>query len=131
MNYFRRFHKHYFFVSLIALGMLIRTFVATGYMLNTQTTEGDLIVVTLCHGPNNINQLPGINQSNNKKSAPDDDKQTTCNLWTSSGTSLALQYFNPDYQNEFSDEQLILYKVTFYKSSIRSSKFARAPPGLI
>ena len=132
MNYFRNLNKHYLLVCLITLGMLMRTFVATGYMLNTQATDGDLIVVTLCHGPSNINQLPGISQSNNEKSVPDDDnKQTTCNLWTSSGTSLALQQFNPDYQNEFSDKQFILYKVTFHKSSINSSKFARAPPALI
>jgi len=101
-------------------------------MLNTQTNNGNLITVTLCHGPNNINQFPGLVKSNNGKSPPNDNtEQTNCNLWTSSGTSLALQYFNPDYQNEFSDDQLILYKVTFHKSSIRSLKFARAPPALI
>ena len=131
MSYFRTLNKYYLFIYLITLGILLRTFVATGFMLNTQANTDSSITVTLCHGPNSINQLPGLDNSNNRKSLPgDNDKETTCNLWASSGTSLALQYLTPDYQNNFSDEYFVSYKVKFHKSSISLSKFVRAPPSL-
>ena len=124
--------KYYIFIYLITLGILLRTFVATGFMLDTQVNTDSSITVTLCHGPNSINQLPGLDNSNNRKSLPgDNDKETTCNLWASSGISLALQYFNPDYLNSFSDKYLITYKVTFHKSSVSLSKFVRGPPALV
>jgi hypothetical protein len=133
MNYFRQLHKQYLFVCIIALGMLVRTFVAPGFMLNTKTTNGDLFAVTLCHGPNNINQLPGLEKPNkhNEPASNDHKKQTNCNLWTSSSTSLVIDQFILDYKNQFLDGELILYKASFDTSFIRTSQYARAPPALI
>ena len=133
MNYFRQLHKQYLFVCIIALGMLVRTFVAPGFMLNTKNTNGDLFAVTLCHGPNNINQLPGLEKPNkhNEPVSNDHKKQTNCNLWTSSSTSLVIDQFILDYKNQFSDGELILYKASFDISFIQRSQYARAPPTLI
>ncbi len=132
MHYFRGLNKSYLIGYLIALGMLLRTFVAAGYMLDTQINDGDLITIKICHGLNNTIQSPGFDQSNNNKPHTDEDSElTTCNLWSSSGTSLALQLFNPDYQSDFFNRQVILYKNTSYRSSINSSQFVRAPPTLI
>ena len=111
MHYFRDLNKSYLISYLIVLGMLLRTFVAAGYMLDTQTSDGDLITIKICHGLNNTIQPPSFDQSNNNKPHPDEDSElTTCNLWSSSGTSLALQLFNPDYQSDFFNRQIILYK---------------------
>ena len=113
MHYFRDLNKSYLISYLIALGMLLRTFVATGYMLDTQTNDGDLITIKICHSLNNAIQSPSFDQSNNNKPHPDEDSElNTCNLWSSSGTSLALQLFNPDYQSDFFNRQVILYKNT-------------------
>ena len=133
MNYFRQLHKQYLFVYIIALGMLVRTFVAPGFMLNTKTANGDLFTVTLCHGPNNINQLAGLEKPNKLDEPVSDDhkKQTNCNLWTSSSTSLVIDQFVLNYNNQFSDDELILYKTLFNKSFIHTSQYARAPPALI
>ena len=133
MNYFRQLHKQYLFVCIIALGMLVRTFVAPGFMLNTKTTNGDLFAVTLCHGPNNINQLPGLEKLNkyNEPVSNDHKKQTNCNLWTSSSTSLVIEQFVLDHKNQFSDDELILYKASFDTSFIHTLQYARAPPALI
>ena len=132
MHYFRGLNKSYLIGYLIALGMLLRTFVAAGYMLDTQINDGNLITIKICHGLNNTIQSHGFDQSNNNKPHPDEDSElTTCNLWSSSGTSLALQLFNPDYQSDFFDQQIILYKNISYRSSINSSQFVRAPPTLI
>ena len=133
MNYFRQLHRQYLFVCIIALGMLVRTFVAPGFMLNTKNTNGDLFTVTLCHGPNNINQLAGLEKPNRLDEPVSDDhkKQTNCNLWTSSSTSLVIDQFVLNYNNQFSDGELILYKALFNKSFIHTSQYARAPPALI
>ena len=133
MNYFRQLHKQYLFVSIIALGMLVRTFIAPGFMLNTKTTNGDLFAVTLCHGPNNINQLSGLENPNelNEPVSNDHKKQTNCNLWTSSSTSLVIDQFVLGYNNQFSDGELILYKASIDTSFIYTSQYARAPPTLI
>ena len=42
MKHFRQLHKQYLFVYIIALGMLVRTFIAPGFMLNTKTTNEDI-----------------------------------------------------------------------------------------
>ncbi len=133
MNYFRQLHKQYLYVCIIALGMLARSFVAPGFMLNTKTTNGNLFAVTLCHGPNNINQLPGLEKPNklNEPVSSDHKKQTNCNLWTSSSTSLVIEQFVLDYKNQFSDSELILYKGSFDTSFMHASQYARAPPTLI
>ena len=62
MHYFRGLNKSYLISCLIALGMLLRTFVATGYMLDTQTDDGDLIAIKICHGLNNTIQSHGFDQ---------------------------------------------------------------------
>ncbi len=133
MNYFRQLHKQYLYVCIIALGMLARSFVAPGFMLNTKTANGNLFAVTLCHGPNNINQLPGLEKPNklNEPVSSDHKKQTNCSLWTSSSTSLVIEQFVLDYKNQFSDGELILYKGSFDTSFMHASQYARAPPTLI
>jgi len=133
MNYFRQLHKQYLYVCIIALGMLARSFVAPGFMLNTKTANGNLFAVTLCHGPNNINQLPSLEKPNklNEPVSSDHKKQTNCNLWTSSSTSLVIEQFVLDYKNQFSDSELILYKGSFDTSFMHASQYARAPPTLI
>ena len=133
MNYFRQLHRQHLFVYIIALGMLVRTFVAPGFMLNTKNTNGDLFTVTLCHGPNNINQLAGLEKPNKLDEPVSDDhkKQTNCSLWTSSSTSLVIEQFILDYKNQFSDGELILYKGSFDTSFMHASQYARAPPTLI
>ena len=133
MNYFRQLHRQYLFVCIIALGMLVRTFVAPGFMLNTKNTNGDLFAVTLCHGPNNINQLSGLEKPNelNEPVSNDHKKQTNCNLWTSSSTSLVIDQFVLGYNNQFSDGKLILYKASIDTSFIYTSQYVRAPPTLI
>jgi len=133
MNYFRQLHKQYLYVCIIALGMLARSFVAPGFMLNTKTTNGNLFAVTLCHGPNNINQLPSLEKPNklNEPVSSDHKKQTNCNLWTSSSTSLVIEQFVLDYKNQFSDSELILHKGSFDTSFMHASQYARAPPTLI
>ena len=129
MNYFRQLNRQYLFVCIIALGMLVRTFVAPGFMLNTKNTNGDLFAVTLCHGPNNINQLAGLEKPNkhNEPVSNDHKKQTNCNLWTSSSTSLVIDQFILDYKNQFLDGELILYKASFDTFFIYTSQNARAP----
>ena len=133
MNYFRQLHKQYLYVCIIALGMLARSFVAPGFMLNTKTANGNLFAVTLCHGPNNINQLPSLEKPNklNEPVSSDHKKQTNCSLWTSSSTSLVIEQFILDYKNQFSDGELILYKGSFDTSFMHASQYARAPPTLI
>jgi len=113
--------------------MLARSFVAPGFMLNTKTANGNLFAVTLCHGPNDINQLPSLEKPNklNEPVSSDHKKQTNCSLWTSSSTSLVIEQFILDYKNQFSDGELILYKGSFDTSFMHASQYARAPPTLI
>ena len=82
---------------------------------------------------NNINQLAGLEKPNkhNEPVSNDHKKQTNCNLWTSSSTSLVIDQFILDYKNQFLDGELILYKASFDTSFIHTSQYARAPPTLI
>ncbi|MBK68387.1 MAG: hypothetical protein CMF54_01190 [Legionellales bacterium] len=127
MKYFRNLHKQYLLISIISIGLLGRAFVASGFMLNTDLSSGDLITVTLCHGPNSINQPSGLDNSSDDNPA-NDNEQNYCNLWTSSATSLVLINLITIDEEYYVDNQLLNYYNVLTIPAIKSSKLVRGPP---
>ena len=132
MNYFRNLHKDYIFICLVAFGLLVRTLIPAGFMLDTQADDGGSIAVTICHGPNNSNQLPGLDQPNDNQPESSGQKEGThCNLWTSRATTLDLQLLEFNFANKFFNEEINLYNFILNTPHYNLTKFARAPPTLI
>ena len=124
MQYFRKIHKHYLVVYLIASAMLLRTFIAPGFMLDMSKQNSEFLTITLCHGPTGSNEL-------NNPVSSDQEEQKNCHLWTSSSTSLFIDKTNINYKNGLIKNNLPLYKNLLNNSYITTSKYARAPPTLI
>ena len=132
MNYFRNLHKDYIFICLVAFGLLVRTLIPAGFMLDTQADDGSSITVTICHGPNNSDQLPELDQHNNNQPESSGRKEGThCNLWTSSVATLDLQLLEFNFANKFFNEEINLYNFILNTSRYNLTQFARAPPTLI
>ena len=132
MNYFRNLHKDYIFIFLIAFGLLVRTLIPAGFMLDTQADDGGSIAVTICHGPNNSDQLPELDQHNNNQPESSGRKEGThCNLWASSVATLDLQLLEFDFANKFFNEEINLYDFILNTPHYNLTQFARAPPTLI
>ena len=132
MNYFRNLHKGYIFIYLIAFGLLVRTLIPAGFMLDTQADDDGSIAVTICHGPNNSNQLPELDQSNDNQRESSEHKESTyCSLWASSTTTLDLQLLEFDFANKFFNEEINLYNFILNTPHYNLTQFARAPPTLI
>ena len=99
MRYFRKLITHRKLAAFLAIGMLLRSIVAVGYMLETQPADGSLLSITICGGPAGINAIAGLdshahhhgnhhshhdNTNNKHDHAAKDHPISTCSFWSAS-----------------------------------------------
>lgn len=144
MHFFRYSIKLRKLIAFIVLGMLVRSFVAPGYMLDTNPADGSFLAITLCDGPAGINAIADLldqdhdhdhhhnhgDHSEEHEHAVQDHGFSACSFWSSSSLSLAANtsFLEPAIFL-FSDELLIHQNQTPYQSAY-NRRFARAPPAL-
>ncbi|MBL1140840.1 MAG: hypothetical protein HND53_02310 [Proteobacteria bacterium] len=143
MKYFRKLITYRKLTAFLAIGMLLRSIVAVGYMLDTNPENGDLFSIIICEGPAAINAISGLddhaqhhnghnNNHNNEKPdhATQDHPVSSCSFWSASSFSLLADtsFLNtPDF---FLSDEIVVYESHFKLRSTNYTRTARAPPAL-
>ncbi len=126
-------------------GLLLRSLIASGFMLDTDPADGKFFSIILCEGPAGINAIAGLSEGpqHHEHHHNDNDSDGTthdheiqdhgfsaCSFWSSSGQSLlAVQIFFDIKDRRLADE-VVVYQAQFIQRNTSNSHFARAPPAL-
>lgn len=152
MNFFRKLITSRELTAFIALGMLLRSVIAVGYMLDTNPENGDLFSIMLCDGPAGINAIAGItdntdshahdhalhshdHHSNNdtingehKHAASQDHPASSCSFWSASSLSLLTETSFVNTADYFLSNEIVIYESNLKRRLSNNARFARAPP---
>jgi len=140
MQFFRELIKHKKLTGLLLFGLLLRSLIATGFMLDTSSANDSLFTITICDGPAGINSIANLSEKSevHEHHHVDDNEQhdhsvedhgmSACSFWSSSSQSLlAVQAFIDVKDPRLSDETVI-YQTRYRHLHTHSSLHARAPP---
>ncbi len=144
MHYFRKLITHRKLTTLLAFGMLLRSIVAVGYMLDTSPADGGLLSIKICNGPAGINAIAGMDdhsqhhghhghhqgQDDAHEHASQDHAFSSCSFWSASGQSLQAQNIVFNLPTNIVTHEIVLYKNNLIPQLINKARFARAPPSL-
>ncbi|GEM_PF-1248447 len=145
MAYFRKLITYKKFAAFLAIGMLLRSIVAVGYMLDTNPADGSFLSVMICEGPAGINAIAGLDDhsqhhgghqnhngdDNNKhEHAAQDHPMSSCSFWSSSSNSLLADLSFFDAPTFFLSDEIIFYQTHKAYRLFSNVRFARAPPTL-
>ena len=148
MKYFRKLITHKKLAAFLAIGMLLRSVIAVGYMLDTNPVDGGLFSIMICEGPAGINAIAGLDNHNQHHSghhsanndndsddehdhASQDHPISSCSFWSASSLSLLADVSFIDSSNYFLSDELIIYENHLKLRLSSNTRFARAPPALI
>lgn len=146
MKYFRKLITYRKLAIFLAIGMLLRSTIAVGYMLDTSPADGSFLSVMICEGPAGINAIPGL--ENNKHQhhhqnhtdhgdshhehdhASQDHPMSSCSFWSSSSLSLFTGALLNDSDAPFLFDKIDSFVNLNASLSFNKTQFARAPPAL-
>jgi hypothetical protein len=149
MKFFRKLITYRKLGTLLAIGMLLRSIVAVGYMLDTNPDNGNLFSIILCEGPAGINAIADLSNDNNHHHghtghhadhnntdnehdhAVQDHPASSCSFWSASSLSLLTNSSFIDSSNYFLSDEIIIYESHLKLRLTNHSGFARAPPTFI
>ncbi len=145
MQFFRKLINYKKLTGLLLFGLLMRSLIAAGFMLDTEPADGKFFSIILCEGPAGINAIAGLSErpQPHEHHHHDNDKDGTthdheiqdhgfsaCSFWSSSTQSLlAVQFFFDVKDSRLADE-VVVYQSQFIQRVTSNSRFARAPPAL-
>ena len=151
MIFFRKLITYRKLTVFLALGMLLRSTIAVGYMLDTNPENGDLFSIMLCDGPAGINAIAGITDHtdphahhghhshehhSNNESAHDehnhagsqDQPVSSCSFWSASSLSLLADTSFINTVDYFLSEKIVIYESNLNRRLSNNTQLARAPP---
>ena len=152
MRFFRKLITYRKLTVLIALGMLLRSTIAVGYMLDTNPENGDLFSIMLCDGPAGINAIAGMtdktdphahhhghhsheHHSNHESdhdehnhAASQDHPISSCSFWSASSLSLLADSSFINTADYFLSDEIIIYESHLKLLLSNNTQLARAPP---
>ena len=150
MNFFRKLITYRKLVVFIALGMLLRSSIAIGYMLDTNPENGDLFSIVICEGPAAINAIAGLtsdtdphahhhqHHSNDetindehKHAASQDHPASACSFWSASSLSLLADTSFLQTTDYFLSDEIVIYESHLKHRLSNNTRLARAPPFLV
>jgi predicted choloylglycine hydrolase len=144
MKFFRKLITQRKLLVFLAIGMLLRSSIAVGYMLDTSPENGELFSIILCDGPAGINAVPGIDKHKDHHSdhhvghdngehehAAQDHPISSCSFWSASSLSLIANSTFLDSVSYFLSEEIIIYESHLKLRLSNYSRTARAPPTLV
>ncbi len=125
----------------LAIGMLLRSTMAVGYMLDTNPADGSFLSVIICEGPNDINAINGLddhsnhhgdhdNTDNEHDHASQDHPMSSCSFWSASSLSLVADLSFFDISTFVLSEEIIYYQNQTLHRLSSSTHPVRAPPTL-
>lgn len=145
MKYFRKLITYRKLAALFAVGILLRSIVAVGYMLETNPENGDLFSIIICEGPDGINAINGLdghsqhhgnhhsdhdNTDSEHDHVSQDHPVSSCSFWSASSLSLLADTTFIDSSNYFLSDEIVVYESHFKPGLSNNNRFARAPPAL-
>lgn len=149
MQYFRKLIDHKKLSALLLFGLMFRSLIAAGFMLDTMPSDGSLFTVTVCDGPAGINVIAGLSEKtqhhehHSHQSKPsntdtehnhavtEDHGFSACSFWSASAQSLTISHKLFEAPPIQLNNELIFYQSQFFHSYSKNSQFARAPPVLL
>ncbi len=143
MKYFRKLITYRKLAVFLAIGMLLRSTIAVGYMLDTNPDDGSFLSVVICEGPAGINAIAGLEDhsqhhgnhhdnadQDNHEHAAQDHPISSCSFWSSSSLSLLADLSLFDNTTFFLSDEAVAYQYNNVSRLSENSRFARAPPSL-
>ncbi len=141
MKFFRKLITYRKLSVFLTIGMLLRSTIAVGYMLDTKPENGDLFSVIICEGPAGINAIAGMDNHSHHHTdhdgtdskhdhAAQDHPISSCSFWSASSLSLFADTAFLDAPNFFLSDEIIIYESHLIFRLTNNSRFARAPPSL-
>ena len=140
MQFFRQLLNKRKFLTLLAFGMLLRSAVAMGYMLDTSPADDSLFSIKLCDGPAGINAIAGMSDPHHAhhhdaeeqhEHQTQDHPYSSCSLWSSSSQSLANGNSSAEIIDAGLSDEAVLFQQRFTSIQQFHNPSARAPPSLI
>tara|TARA_R110000782_G_scaffold129164_3_gene220739 strand:- start:395 stop:838 length:444 start_codon:yes stop_codon:yes gene_type:complete len=144
MHFFRKLIVHKKLSHLLLLGLLARSLIATGFMLDPNPAEGHLFSIIICEGPASINAIKGLseqprqdNQHQHHHHQHDDDEHnheiqdhgfSACSFWSSSSQSLLANALFLDVADVRLTDEIVFYKTQPIPRTTNALRFPRAPP---
>jgi hypothetical protein len=143
MKFFRKLITYRKLTTFLAIGMLLRSSIAVGYMLDTEPADGSFLSIIICEGPAGINAISGIDDhsqhhgshhsgddsSNNEHDhAAQEHPMSSCSFWSSSSLSILVDLSLFDLPTNYLSDEVVIYQNYTASRSPNSTSFARAPP---
>ncbi len=142
MKIFRRLIRYKKMIGFLLFSFLMRSLVASGFMININPIDGNLFSIMMCEGPAGINAVAEISESpqqhkhhhehHRERDKYDYEKKghefSACSFWSSNSQSLLVYglFLNiPDVQCV---DETVFYQTKFVRQSSLVSSFPRAPP---
>ncbi len=142
MNHFRHLLRNHRLTLLLVTAVLLRSLVASGYMLDTAPAEGGIVSVKLCNGPAGIAAMSADDPHRHHHAAehhehsPQHDLNedghffSACSFWSASSQLLLVSLsFDHLFNNaSHTDNTSAATTVALYAHA--RTNLARAPPAL-
>lgn len=149
MSFFRKLITYRKLTAFITLGLLLRSTIAVGYMLDTNPENGDLFSIMLCNGPAGINAIAGMTDNSdphahhhshahhsNSDAAHDEHKHavtqdhaaSSCSFWSASSLSLLTDISFINTADYFLSNEIVIYENNLKRRLSNNTSLARAPP---
>ncbi len=142
MIFFRKLIDHKKLTSILLFGLLLRSLIASGFMVDTSPNDGNLFSIIICDGPAGINAIPGISkhaqhhehhhehESGEHNHEAQDHGLSACSFWSSSSQTLLADVLLLDVTDAKLTEEVVVYQTQFIHNYSSNSRLARAPPSL-
>lgn len=142
MQFFRKLIDHKKLSSLLLFGLVLRSLIASGFMLDTNPADGRLLSIVICEGPASINAIAGLSkqpQQHEHHQQHDSDEHdheaqdhgfSACGFWSSSSQSLLANLLFFDVNDAKLTDEIVVYQTQFIHHYSNNSRLARAPPSL-
>lgn len=132
MNFFRGLLTRRNIAAAVLAGMVLRSLIATGFMLDTQPADGSWVSVKICPGPGSINAIAGLSakqghhhqhhdHGEKHDHAAQDHSFTGCSFWSASGLALS-----GDEAGPATEPAAFSYSATLYRNPLRAFELPRA-----
>lgn len=138
MNCFRQLLRNHRLGSLLLAGLVLRSLVATGYMLDTNPADGSLLSIKLCDGPAGIYKTVSEEPHQHQHHADGEHEQhehssqqhvfSACSFWSSSSQLLLLSFSLDHLLDNAPHAAVFEHAVATGTHAFTRTRFPRAPP---
>jgi len=131
MRYFYRKQKLTTFCWLIALAVVLRSFIAPGYMLSVSADDG--LGIIFCNGPGGIYAQHDVHAHHHHDGGGTQHQNhisPTCSFWSTSSLFVVTPHFEPALIVSTRVEQPVQFQTLLLQQFFDTTRFIRGPPSL-